>query len=218
NEEKDGTRLFARGTTGTGPVGSFGQFEFGPEPINSTTRQLDVKIGYTGTDLQLSGGYYGTFFNNHHNGLNFTGGLAGLSTFTPIALPPDNEAHQFHLAGSYGFTPTTRGNFKVAYTRQKQDDDFITGVNVPLSPGITNNLDAKVDTTLVQAGITSRPIPKLTLLANFRYEDRDDKTPVRFYLTPAPSTSDGANEPRSIRTTTGKVEAGYALPYSLRLT
>ena len=48
NEEKDGTRVFARGTTGTGPAGSFGQFEFAPEPINSTTRQLDVKIGYTG--------------------------------------------------------------------------------------------------------------------------------------------------------------------------
>jgi MtrB/PioB family decaheme-associated outer membrane protein len=218
NEEKDGTRVFARGTTGTGPVGSFGQFEFTPEPINTTTRQLDVKINYTGSDLQLAGGYYGTFFNNQYNGLNITGGLAGLSTFTPIALPPDNQSHQFYLAGNYGFTPTTRGNFKVAYARATQDDSFVTGVNVPLSPGIGNNLQGKVETTLVQAGITSNPIPKLSLLADLRYEDRNDKTPVLLYLTPAPTTSDGGNEPRSIRTTTGKAEASYSLPYSFRLT
>jgi hypothetical protein len=41
NEEKDGARLFARGTTGT-LAGFPGNFEFTPEPINSTTRQLDV--------------------------------------------------------------------------------------------------------------------------------------------------------------------------------
>ncbi len=117
NEEKDGTRVFGRGTTGTGPVGSFGQFEFAPEPINSTTRQLDVKVGYSGADFQLSGGYYGTMYSNQYNGLNFAGGLGALSTFTPIALPPDNHSHQLYLSGSYGFTPTTRGNFKVAYAK-----------------------------------------------------------------------------------------------------
>ena len=70
----------------------------------------------------------------------------------------------------------------------------------------------------MQAGLTSNPMPKLTLLANFRYEDRDDKTPVLLYLTPPPTTSDGGNEPRSIRTTTGKVEASYSLPNAFRLT
>ena len=218
NEEKDGTRVFARGTTGAGPAGSFGQFEFTPEPINSTTRQLDLKVNYTGTDLQLAGGYYGTMYNNQYNGLNIAGGLAGLSTFTPLALPPDNHSHQLYLSGTYGFTPTTRANFKVAYAQAKQDDAFVTGVNVPLSPGIGNNLMGKVDTKLAQAGIVSTPIPKLTLSANLRYEDRDDKTPVLLYLTPALTTTDGANEPRSIRTTTAKAEASYALPQYFRLT
>jgi MtrB/PioB family decaheme-associated outer membrane protein len=220
NEEKEGSRIFARGTTGAGPVGSFGAFEFAPEPINSTTRQLDAKINYTGSQLQLSGGYYGTLYNNQYNGLAITGGLAGLSTFTPIALPPDNQSHQLYLAGGYGFTPTTRGNFKVAYARATQDDAFVTGVNVPLAPGIGNNLDGRVDTLLAQAGITSRPIPKLTLFADVRYEDRDDKTPILRYNTLAGPTStfNGDNEPRSITTTTGKAEASYALPSSFRIT
>lgn len=213
NEQKDGERLFARGTTG-------GNFEFAPEPIHSTTRQIEATLGYTGEQLHLSGGYYGTMYDNQNTALNFTGGVAGLSTFTPIGLPPDNQSHQLHLSGGYNFTPTTRSTFKLAYTKATQDDAFITGANVPLAPGIGANLDGRVNTTLVQAGITARPMPKLSLLANLRYEDRDDRTPVRLYNTLATGTSthNGENEPRSIKKTNGKLEAGYALPVNFRLT
>ncbi len=203
NEEKDGTRIFARGDGAN--------FDFTPDPINYTTRQLEARANYSGSQLNVSGGYYGTTFNNQYTALN-VGGLAG---FTPIALPPDNQSHQLFLTGSYAFTPTTHGNFKVAYAKATQDDAFVPGVAVAAGAG--NSLHGRVDTTLVQAGITSNPIPKLTLLANFRFEDRDDKTPIVVYGTPGATTT-GANDARSIQTTTGKVEAGYALPYSLRLT
>lgn len=212
NETKQGTRLWARGTTGA--------FEFAPEPIDSTTRLLDATLSYTGKALQLTGGYYGTTFNNQYNGISFTGGNAALATFTPMALPPDNHSHQLYLSGAYAFTPTTQGNFKVAYGKALQDDSFITGVNVPLAPGIGTNLQGRIDTTLAQMGLTSRLMPKLTLRANLRYEDRDDKTPVLRYNTLAVGTStfNGDNEPRSIRTTSGKIEASYALPMAFRVT
>ncbi len=221
NEEKDGARVFGRGTTGS-VAGFAGNFEFTPEPINSTTRQLEALVGYTGEKLQLSGGYYGTMYNNHYNQLDIAGGVAALATpastaFTPIGLPPDNSSHQLFLSGGYGFTPTTRGTFKLSYAKAKQDDAFPTGAAVPLFPGVGNNLQGKVDTTLAQVGIVSRPIPKLTLRADYRYEDRDDKTPIVQYFTGS-STSDGRNEPRSIRTTKGVVEAGYLLPGAVRLT
>ncbi len=212
NEEKDGARVFARGTPGA--------FEFAPEPINSTTRQIGATLNYTGERLQLSGGYYGTMFNNAYNGLNFTGGAVGLSTFTPIGLPPDNHSHQLHVSGGYNFTQTTRGTFKLAYARAEQDDVFVSGVNVPLAPGIGNNLQGRVDNTLAQFGLVSRPMPKLTVRASLRYDDRVDKTPILRYNTLAGPTStfNGDNEPRSVLTTSGKLEASYALPMSLRLT
>jgi MtrB/PioB family decaheme-associated outer membrane protein len=217
NEEKDGARLFARGTPGGGVVGGpiFGTFEFAPEPINSTTRQLEAVIGYTGERLQLSGGYYGTLFNNQYNGINFTGGAAGLAAFNPIALPPDNSSHQLYLTGGFAFTPTTRGTFKLSRASAKQDDTFVP---VAVAPGIGRNLQGKVDTTLAQAGISSRPTPKLTLRADLRYEDRDDKTPVLQYFPGATGTYDGRNEPRSIRTARGLIEASYLLPNSFRVT
>ncbi len=215
NENKDGARLFARGTTG-----GAGNFEFAPEPIHSSIRQIEVNLGYSGEQMQLSGGYYGTAYNNKNPALNFTGGAAALATFTPIALPPDNQSHQLNLSGGYNFTPTTRSTFKVAYTKATQNDAFISGANVPLAPVIGVDLDGRVNTTLLQAGVTARPLPKLSLLANLRYENKDDRTPVRLYntLATATSTHNGENEPRSINKRSAKLEANYALPMNFRLT
>jgi MtrB/PioB family decaheme-associated outer membrane protein len=69
--------------------------------------------------------------------------------------------------------------------------------------------------------LTSRPLPKLSLLASIRYEDRDDKTPTEPYLTTGitgASTLDGFNERNSVGSTTGKLEATYDLPAALKLT
>jgi len=219
NEEKEGTRIFARGTTGSGGAPSFGAFEFAPEPINATTRQIEAKVNYNGGALLLTGGYYGTMYNNNFDsGLNFTGGNASLATFTPIGLPPDNQSHQVYVSGNYAFTPTTRSNFKLAWGKITQDAGFVTGPNVPLAPGVGGDLNGKIDTKLAQFGITARPMPKLSVFADFRVEDRDDKTPVLVYFFPPPTTtSNGENEPRSIRTTTGKAEANYALPEGFRI-
>jgi len=226
NEEKDGARLSGRGTFGPGVVGGpvFGGFEFAPEPINSTTRQLEVILGYTGERLQLSGGYYGTAYNNQYSGLSFSNASfvpTNLSypPSSPIALPADTQSHQLHLTGGYSFTPTTRGTFKIAYTKAAQDDAFVTGVS--LAPGIGNNLQGRLDTTLVQMGLTARPLPKLSLRANLRYEDVDDKTPIAQYFTVGLgplSTFNGNNEPHSFRTTSGRLEASYVLPMAFRLT
>jgi MtrB/PioB family decaheme-associated outer membrane protein len=224
NEEKDGSRVFARGTT-TGST-----FEFMPEPINSTTRQLEVTLGYTGERLQFSGGYYGTHYSNQYNGIFITGGSANLAgpcpancPFTPVALPPDNQSHQLHLTGGYSFTPTTRGTFKLAYAKATQDDNFLTAAQLaptPVVAGVPANLGGRVDTTLAQVGLSAQPLPKLSVRANLRYEDRDDRTPIfRFNNSAiATSTFNGDNEPRSIRTTAGKLEASYALPEGFRVT
>jgi MtrB/PioB family decaheme-associated outer membrane protein len=217
NEEKDGARLYGRGTTGGN-----GNFNFLAEPISTTTKQLEVLFSYNGERFQAEGGYYGSFFNNHFSQLNITGGGAGLNgagagTFSPMALPPDNQAHQLNLSGGYSFTPTTRGTFKIAYTRATQDDGFIG-----LPAGGTNisgrsDLGGRVDTTLVNLGLTSRPMPKLALLASVRYEDRDDKTPVVQYIdTSATGTHDGTNEVRSFRSTTAKFEAAYQMPQGFK--
>jgi len=207
-EEKDGERLFGQGT--------FGTWRFLTDPIDQTTNQVDATFNYTTASLQLTGGYYGTSFENRNNLLNVVGPVLFTGS-NEIALPPDNESHQLHLTGGYSFTKSTRATFKLAYGRITQNDTFATTPVV----GVPDNLDGRIDTTLVQAGLTARPMPKLSLRANVRYENREDKTPVFVYFpsvaTPT-GTSDGTNEPRDIKTTSGKVEASYRLPMALRLT
>jgi Putative outer membrane beta-barrel porin, MtrB/PioB len=70
---------------------------------------------------------------------------------------------------------------------------------------------------LLFAGITARPLPKLGLLGNLRFEDRPDKTPIARYNVPG-GTQSGNNEPRSIRSLSGKAEASYSLPLGFRIT
>lgn len=210
SEEKDGARLWGQGT--------FGTWRFLTDPIDQTTRQVEATLNYNSEALQLSGGYYGTAFENRSKRLNVAGAAVLFAGSDQMALPPDNESHQFHLAGGYNFSKTTRATFKLAYGRITQDDLFAT---TPLTAGAPASLNGRIDTTLAQAGLTMRPMPRLTLRADLRYENRDDKTPVFRYFPSqnvVNATNDGTNETRDIETTSGKFEATYRLPAQLSLT
>lgn len=145
-------------------------------------------------------------------GVALTAGLRNILQL-PMALPPDNQAHQFYVDGNYAFTNTTRATFKYAYTHATQNESF-SSMGLAGAPAGRNDLGGRLDTTLAQAGITSRPIPKLTLLANVRYEDQDDKTPIDLYNIEGTNT--WTNGHISHKKTAGKAEASYALPYGLR--
>jgi len=258
NEDKEGSRLFGRGSTATSANGLLpaqaGAMEFLAEPISYNTKQLDIVLDYTGERLQLSGGYYGSFFNNNNSALRIAGGAGSASAPNnptsgtnllavaqdTIALPPDNYAHQFHLAGGYQFDKTTRLNFKVARSIAVQNDTFpdvrfySNGMNANTS-GRTD-LGGRLTTTLATLGITSRPTSGLLLLGSLRFEERDDQTALAPYISnvnaagqtslynPNGTTSqkalstDGFNEPRSLKNWGGKLEASYSLPDGYRVT
>ena len=118
NEEKDGARLWGQGT--------FGTWRFLTDPIDQTTRQVDATLNYSVGGLQLSGGYYGTAFENRNNVVNVAGAATLFTGSDMMALPPDNQSHQAHLAGGYSFSKTTRATFKLAYGRITQNEGFAT--------------------------------------------------------------------------------------------
>ncbi len=216
-----------------------------PEPVNSTTRQLEAKINYAFQGLNVSAGYYGSFYTNAYGSLRTTvpnalnnplgvpstlfpaaastviaGGGTSLQNVLqlPVALPPDNQAHQYYVSGSYRFTPTTNATFKYAYTHATQNEDF-AAMGLTGGPAGVTSLGGVVDTTLVQLGLTSRPMKGLSLLANVRYEDKKDKTPEYLYnvepvtATPAtvPPYTNGywLNNSNTATKLTGKLEASY---------
>jgi MtrB/PioB family decaheme-associated outer membrane protein len=242
-EDKDGSRLFGKGFTcpsSSTPAPTCPTLASGnqwallmlPEPITTRTQEFDGKFTYTDARMAFSAGYYGSFFNNMNNSLrptitgNLNNGLgnpmgsggAGVPLTPqlqsilqqPMALAPDNQAHQLYLSGTYGITPTTRANFKVAYTHATQFDYYGT------TPGGRTTAGGELNTTLAQFGLTARPLPKLSLVANARYEDREDKTPIDVYNQYGASTR-FTNTPIPLTKVTGKVEATYALPDNYRI-
>jgi MtrB/PioB family decaheme-associated outer membrane protein len=208
-EEKNGDRLWGQGT--------FGTWRFLTDPIDQTTRQMEATLNYSAGGLQLAGGYYGTAFENRNSLVNVTNAAVLFAGSDRMALPPDNQSHQLHLAGGYSLGKTARATFKLAYGSITQNDAFAT---TPVA-GAPSSLNGRIDTTLAQLGLTVRPLPALTLRGDLRYENRDDKTPVFIYFPSqavATATTDGSNEPRDIKTQSGKLEASVRLPVQFTLT
>lgn len=217
NEERDGTRHWGLGSN---PY-------FLTEPIDSTTRLVDVVLDYSGERLQLSGGYNGSWYDNANSMVwGLINGAAQPGTTqspnpTPLTLPLDNQAHNLFLNGGYSLTPTTRASFKLSYGRATQDEQLPTwdlaapNNRFTLTP---SHLDGRIDTTLVEGTLTAQPLPKLSVLANLRYHDAKDKTPLAPFagsnITLIPTVY---NTPHSIKTTSGKLEANYRLPNNFGL-
>lgn len=205
SEQKEGERLFGigmacpsfvapgcRGTT-TAEVGS--AILMLPEPVNANHSQAEARFTYMAESLHLSLGYYGSFYRNDLGSMTpvvpgtlmnplgtplpLAAGLRGLLG-QPVALPPDNQAHQVDLTGGYAFSRTTNLNFKVAYSRATQNQDFWTAGFAAAPAGVAN-LGGRVATTLAHVGLSARPLAKLSLHGSVRFEDRDDSTPLATY-------------------------------------
>lgn len=232
------------------------------EPVNTTTKQFEAKFNFSDEKLNVSAGYYGSLFTNANgsltpivpnilnNGLGVPGTLYGPALATviagggtslqnvlqlPVALPPNNQSHQFSLTGNYAFTPATKATFKYSYTHATQNQDFGSMGLGASGPAGVSNLGGILDTTLFQLGLTSKITSKLSVLANLRYERREDKTPLAFYNV-EPRTANPAAVPTYTTTVTAgntppqwlnglmpfiklnaKLEASYKLPENFNL-
>ncbi|MDP2240817.1 MAG: MtrB/PioB family decaheme-associated outer membrane protein [Burkholderiales bacterium] len=210
NEEKDGTRLWSRG----------GASEFAVEPINSTIRLLEATLSYARDRLQLSGGYYGTSYSN---GYSVVVSRRGATDYN-LSLPQDNQSHELFLSGGYAFTPTTRGTFKASYSQATQNEllpmltpGLIFPANNQPDARAPSKLDGRLDTTLLEVGLTAKPMPKLNVVANLRYRDFEDKTPLQQVVFNPPGNDNVWNTPFSYTNKVAKLEATYRLPQSYSL-
>jgi MtrB/PioB family decaheme-associated outer membrane protein len=240
SENKDGARLFGIGMTCPSAVapgcGGTTGTETGwallmlPEPIKANHSQVEARLSYAGDKFSVSAGYYGSFYRNSYGSLtaNVPASLnnplgealplsAGLRDILsqPVALAPDNQAHQVDVSGTYAFTPTTRLNFKLAYSQALQNQDF-AGAGLSGAPAGVENLGGRVDTTLAQLGITARPWTKLSLSAKLRYEDRDDRTPIAAYNIE--DTTTYTNRRLPLTKLRGQAQASYQITSDYRAT
>ena len=176
HEERDGTKLF----TGT----FYGNGSVLPAALDYNTDQFEASIGYTGERWQLRLGSLLSYFNNSTWGQTwenpFTGTEVGRAASTP-----DNQFIQYNLSGSYNFaTWRTVVSGNVAIGKGEQDDAYLPyTINsaIAADPLPRSNLDAELDTTNVLLRVTSSPWRQVRLKGEYRYDDRDNDSPVDTY-------------------------------------
>jgi len=188
-------------------------------PVDTVTNQIDASASYTGKTFQARLAYYGSMFSNNLTALNWqnpystgpTGPDAG-----QLALPPDNQFHQFLVALGYQFTDKTRGTADIAYGRMTQDQAYLAAtVNTNLaSPALpAPSLGGQVDTLNASLKVTSSLTDRLRLNASYVYNDHADKTPQASYtwvstdilVSPTPRT----NTPYSFTQNVFKLSGDY---------
>jgi len=153
-----------------------------PHHFDYQTDQLQAGIRYDAGNGYLKLAYYGSFFDNTSDAVNWENPFlsapgAGRSA---LAEAPDSDFQQLTLTGSYR-APTldTKVAFTAAMGRGQQDDSLLpytTNPNLPAGPLPRSTLDAEVDTTNVALTVVSAPFQRARVKAAVRYDERDNKT------------------------------------------
>jgi MtrB/PioB family decaheme-associated outer membrane protein len=153
-----------------------------PDLIDTDTNQFNASLNYKGDKSHFQAAYYGSVFKNNVGSMswqNWATGPTGTGTLNTISSAPSNEFHQFGLTGGYKFSSTTKLVVNGSYARTTQNDSFITNSTTPVVPLSSPN--ALVVTKAFNAKLTARPTKDLNLAANFKYDNRDNRTPVNIY-------------------------------------
>jgi MtrB/PioB family decaheme-associated outer membrane protein len=199
HEVKDGTRntwgIFGSGWPSARSVEI-------PAPIDWTTDNLTLMFNFADGRFQFGAGLYASFFGNDDPSLTWQNAYGKVGNWEPgvaypdglgrMALEPDNSYLQLKTYGGFVFSAKTRLTADLSWGTMEQDDVFFP---YTINPALRvradlprGSADAKVETTHFNTRLTSRLARRLNLVANYRYDDRDNKTPRdAFRYVPADS-------------------------------
>ncbi len=149
-----------------------------PDLIDQQTEQINAGVRYRSGKVSVQGSYYGSLFSNSVSGMTWSNWALPASSQT-ISGPPPNQFHQFNLTGTYAFTPTTRMVASGSYARNTQDQTYLSTSYTPLVP--VRSLNALVETKTMNLKVTSRPLKELNLGAAYKFDERENQTPVHTY-------------------------------------
>ena len=175
-QEREGTGIMS---------GSFfSQSSYLPRPIDDYTDRFDAGIAWTGESFNVALAYYGSFYRNELDS------LAWDNPFTPfpgadmgqMALEPDNDFQQVSLSGAFRMQGwDTVLAFSLASGRGEQDATLLPytiNPNFAFPAIVLPGVNGEVDTLNYGLTLTTRPLDKLNLKLSYRYDERDNGTPV----------------------------------------
>lgn len=170
-----------------------------PMPTNYTTDTVNAALNWVGDKAYGSASYFGSFFHDNYNGVQFQT-WAGANVTETMGTPPSNQFHQLNLNGGYALSAKTKlaGGFSYGYNSQNTlyAYDAITPT-VMVTPSPTSSLNGSVRTTHADAKVTNQASRDLILTAGFKYDYRDNQTSSNIYNFNAISGANTANYPNA---------------------
>ncbi len=154
-----------------------------PDPIDQSTDQYRLSLNFTGDKGYFQAAYYGSLFKNNVQSLTWQD-VSDLTKFATMSSAPDNQYHRIGVTGGYRFTSTTKLVMNAAMARSTQNENFVTGAqNNQLPLGVpANSLNGLVVTKIFNMKLTSRPMKDLSVVAAYKYDDRDNRTSINTYM------------------------------------
>ncbi len=160
-------------------------------PVDWNTDNFEAMFSYANGRFQFGAGIYASFFKNDEKTVSWETAFGKVGRWDAgtgfpegsgqIALEPDNSYLQFKMYGGMNFARGTRLTADFSYGSMEQDDAFLPyTINENLrvrTPLPQSNADAKINMTMLNLRLTSRLARSLNLAVNYRYDDRDNKTP-----------------------------------------
>lgn len=173
--EKDGVRRSAASFL-------FNAAEF-LAPVDYVSDNVTVSVGFSGASWEAGLQYRGSLFSNGNESLTWDNPYLAINNEDQGrgAQPPDNESHQFALSGALRLPARTVVSGLVSTGQLEQDERLLAyTINPTLvtDPLPTASTKGKVSTTNINLRVVSSPLPRLSLDAEFRHDDFDNKTPI----------------------------------------
>jgi MtrB/PioB family decaheme-associated outer membrane protein len=212
--EQSGAKLMSFGSDALGG-GSGEKVSILPNPTNYTTDTLSLGLNWAGEKAHFSTSYFGSYFRDGYDRVTWTN-FAGANATDTMTTPPGNDFHQFNLAGGYNLAAKTKLVGSVSFSRNTQNDPFVTTALSLPGVAVPSSLNGVVVNTHADLKLTDSTIKDLTLSAGVKYDKRDNQTESNLYRFDAISGSIGnrayyPNTPLSTEKTQVELAADYRL-------
>jgi len=154
-------------------------------PIEYITDEFELGVGYGGATWNAELRYLGSFFENDESGFSWDNAYTTGTVDRGVqSYAPDNEFQQVSLSGAWYGPYRTTLTGRIATGRMEQNEQFLpytSNANLTTQPLPRQNLDGEVDTNNVYLRATSSPWRPLRLNAEYRLDERDNKTTTDMY-------------------------------------
>jgi MtrB/PioB family decaheme-associated outer membrane protein len=155
-----------------------------PYPVSWDTDQVSAGVNIKLTKLYASFAYYGSFFHNNNQTVTWADPANAADTAV-MAEEPNSQFNQFTLTAAYKLSKAAKLVVVGSFGRGTQNQAFVDPSlvqNGQLAFGLPRtSLGGVVLTGLASAKFTATH-GKWDYLADFRFDDRDNQTPVSLYL------------------------------------